>query len=231
MYDGKMLNYFINFYQRHAAKKMFARWSPLYEAEVTENAYSAADAVAKAALRHLHGGDAPRIADIGIGTGLLAQQVADALPAARIAGLDFSQDMMAACAGRGIAESLIPCDVGNDPWPLGSGAYNAVLASGLFEYLTPCMASHFLREAADSLICRGVLIFTYVPVAPNEKPIRFWRGHSGTYLVCSYTPEDIAVRVERAGFQILEHSAPFAGCIFQDGSSYDYRLIVARKRD
>ena len=218
-------------YQRRAAKKMFARWSPIYEAEVTENAYSAADAVAKAALRHLQGRDAPRIADIGIGTGLLAQQMADALPSARIAGLDFSQDMMAACAGRGIAETLIPCDVGNDPWPLESGAYDAVLASGLFEYLTPAMAGHFLREAADSLICSGVLIFTYVPTAPDEKPIRFWRGHSGTYLVCTYPPEEIAVRVEAAGFQILDHSAAFAGCIFQDGSSYDYRLIVANRGD
>lgn len=221
-----------NFYQRHAAKKMFARWSPIYEEEVTENAYSAADAVAKAALKHLHDGqDTPRIADIGIGTGLLAQQIMDTLPSARIAGLDFSQDMMAACAGRGIAENLIPCDVGRDSWPLESGGYEAVLASGLFEYLTPDMADHFLREALDTLIYSGVLIFTYVPTAPGEKPIRFWRGHSGTYLVCTYTPDDIAVRVERAGFQILEHSAPFAGCVFQDGSSYDYRLIIARKRD
>ncbi len=103
-----MLNRLLNFYQRFATRRMFSRWSPIYEEEVAENAYSAADEVAKAAITYLAQTCAadPAIADIGIGTGLLAQQVFDAMPC-RITGIDFTEEMMAACAGRDITELLI----------------------------------------------------------------------------------------------------------------------------
>ncbi len=225
-----MLNGFLNFYQRHAAKRMFARWSPIYEEEVAENAYSAADKVARATLSYLAplARSQPKIADIGIGSGLLAQQIYDSMNS-RITGLDFSQDMMASCAGRGITEQLIPCDAGRDSWPLPDGAFDAAVAAGLFEYLTPSMARHVITQSARILKAGGYLVFTYVPAGMAEKKIRFWRGHSGTYLVCTYDGDELARMVTDAGFEIVEHSAAFAGCVFVDGSSYDYRLIAARR--
>jgi len=225
-----MLRPLINFYQRHAARRMFSRWSPIYEEEVTDNAYSAADHVAEAAIRLLAKQDIlrPAIADIGIGTGLLAQQMFDAMPA-RITGLDFTQDMMAVCAGRDITELLIKCDVGKDIWPLADSSQNAVLAAGLFEYLTQDMAQHFFNEAARILQQNGLLVFTYLPMGPAQKKMGIWRGHSGTYLTCAYTGEEIEDYLKRSNFSVIEHSAPFKGCVFLDGSSYDYRLIAAQK--
>ena len=225
-----MLNMLVNLYQRYAASRMFSRWSPIYEEEVEENSYSAADEVAKAAIKYLAQGDVsnPRIADIGIGTGLLAQQIYDALPCL-ITGLDFSEDMMAACAGRGITELLVKCDVGCDTWPLESGSQNAVLSAGLFEYLTPDMLQHFMRETSRILQQNGLLVFTYMPAKPGDKPVTFWRGHSGTYLICGYTERQIEEALQRSNFTLIEHSARFKGCIFHDGSSYDYRLIAAKK--
>ena len=220
----------MNLYQTYAASRMFSRWSPIYEEEVEENSYSAADEVAKAAIKYLAREDIsnPRIADIGIGTGLLAQQIYDALPC-RITGLDFSEDMMAACAGRGITELLVKCDVGSDPWPLESASQNAVISAGLFEYLTPDMLQHFIKEASRTLQQNGLLVCTYMPAKTGDKTVTFWRGHSGTYLICGYTENQMQDALKRSNFTLVEHSPPFKGCVFHDGSSYDYRLIAAKK--
>lgn len=217
-------------FQRTAAKRMFSRWSPVYEEEVADNAYSAADETARVTLKYLarQYNVNPVVADIGIGTGLLAQQIYDAYPC-RIMGLDFSEDMLTLCSGRDIAELLIKCDVGKDRWPLEDGAADAVCAAGLLEYLTQEMLQHFIVEAARTLQQKGVLVFTYIPLNNGDKKLGLWRGHSGTYLSCRYVPEALEAMLAAAGLEILEHSAPFSGCVFQDGSSYEYRLIAAQK--
>lgn len=208
---------------------MFARWSPIYEVEVTENKYSAADEVAKESIRLLGQMDQtdPLIADIGIGTGLLAQQLFDALPC-RIIGLDFTEDMMAVSAARDIAELLVKCDAGKDVWPIESGLCDMVVSAGLHEYLTPEMTRHFLAQTKRVLKPRGHLVFTYMPRGAGEKQTTLWRGHTGTYLVCGYEPSEIEQMIKDAGLDIVRHSDPFKGCIFHDESSYDYRLIIAR---
>lgn len=225
-----MLHRFLDIYQRHAARRMFSRWSPIYEDEVEENSYSAADQTASAAIRHLAQQNLsnPAIADVGIGTGLLAQQIFDAMPC-RITGLDFSEDMMAACAGRGITELLVKCDAGKDLWPMAVGSQNAVISAGLLEYLTPSMLQHFLSESARVLQQKGLLVFTYMPRKTGTKQINLWQGHSGTYLITGYDATEIEQALKRSNFDLLEHSQPFKGCVFHDGSSYDYRLIAAQK--
>lgn len=209
---------------------MFSRWSPIYEIEVAENSYSAAGEVAKSAIKYLAQDNIsnPRLVDVGIGTGLLSQEIYDSMPC-RITGLDFSEDMMATCAGRGITELLVRCDVGRDGWPLESSSHHAVISAGLFEYLTPDMLQHFMAEAERTLQQNGLLVFTYMPLKTGQKPVTFWRGHSGTYLICGYTESQIEEALKRSNFTPIEHSMPFKGCVFHDGSSYDYRLIAARK--
>ena len=224
-----MISSLLSLYQRWAARHMFARWSPIYELEVTENKYSAPDAVAAEALKILGHGEAkrPRILDVGIGTGLLAQNLQDAIPC-RIVGLDFSEDMMAVAASRDITELLIKCDVGKDTWPVESGSCDMVVSGGLLEYLTPEMLQHFMREAKRVLQQNGPLVSSYKPREAQQRGINLWPGHSGTYLTCSYIPAEIEALLHQNGFKLLHHSAPFKGCIFTDGSSYDYRLFSAR---
>lgn len=210
---------------------MFSRWSPIYEHEVIENAYSAADRVAQSALKHLIGHkdelETLTIADIGIGTGLLAQQIYDAVPC-QITGLDFAEDMMAVCMAREITELLIKCDVGKDHWPIMDHTQDGVVAAGLFEYLTPTMAQHFFSEARRILKQDALMVFSYLPREEQEKQIGIWPGHSGTYLTCAYTEDEIEALLRKYGFAVIEHTEPFKGSVFQDGSSYDYRLISAR---
>lgn len=209
---------------------MFAQWSPIYEVEVTENKYSAADEVAKESIRLLGQMDktGPLLADIGIGTGLLAQQIFDALPC-RIIGLDFTEDMMAVTAAREITELLVKCDVGKDLWPIESGLCDMVASAGLLEYLTPDMCRHFLAESARVLQSGAPLVFTYMPRGAGEKQTTLWHGHTGTYLICGYEPSEMEQMIRNAGLKLVSHSEPFKGCVFHDGSSYDYRLMIAEK--
>lgn len=225
-----MLSALVSSFQRLAAKRMFSRWSPIYEEEVADNAYSAADETAKVALKYLAKQDMqePLVADIGIGTGLLAQQIYDAYPC-RITGLDFNEEMMTLCSARDITELLIKCDVGRDRWPLQDNSMSLVCASGLLEYLTDEMVQHFIVESARTLQQNGIVVFTYIPQEPGEKKMNVWRGHSGTYLTCRYAPDAMEALINKAGLRVLEHSQPFKGCVFGDGSFYNYRLIAAQK--
>lgn len=226
-----MLRYFQNLYQRFAAHSMFSNWSPIYEDDVAENQYSAAAKAAEAAIRHIASLPTaePLIADIGIGTGLLAEQIYNAMPC-RIVGLDFAEDMMAVCLQKEITEILIKCDAGKDHWPLEDNSYNAVVSAGLLEYLTPDMTQHFLHESQRCLAQNGVLIFTYIPTENDKDQIDLWRGKSGRFLSCRYNPASLIERVVACGFEIKEHLDEFPGSVFKDGSSYPYRLIVAAKK-
>lgn len=227
-----MLEFFQSLYQRFAARRMFSLWSPLYEREVTENAYSAPDRVATAATRLLapkrHEETKPLIADIGIGTGLLAQQLYNSMPC-RIAGLDFSEDMMAVCAAKDVTELLLKCDAGKDHWPLVDGDFDMVVSAGLAEYLTVPMLQHFLTESARVVQQKGYLVFTYLPAEGPDNKKAIWRGHTGTYLTCAYAPDYMESALKHHGFDLIGHSARFKGCVFKDGSSYDYRLITAQR--
>ena len=221
----------LNLYQRYAAQKIFTRWSPVYDDEVAVLSYSAADQVAAATLRHIPGSSVEEplhIADIGIGTGLLAQQIWEAVPCL-IAGLDFSEDMMAICSQKEVAELLIKCDVGRDHWPLQEDAYDVVMASGLFEYLTPPMVQHFLKETTRLLKPGGLVIFSYIPSEQENGSYTIWPGRNGRFVRCEYTPAKLEADVVAKGFKILEHKEPFDGSVFADGSSFSYRLIVAQK--
>lgn len=226
-----MLHAIQSFFQRYAAHAMFSTWSPTYEDDVAQSRYSAPDKVAEAAIRHIAAMDIhePQIADIGIGTGMLSEQIFSALPC-NITGLDFAEDMMAQCQQKEITEILIKCDAGKDHWPLEDGTYAAVVSAGLIEYFTTSMVQHFITESARSLMSGGVLVFTYIPTTLPQEEFKFWRGKSGLFLSCQYNPSFIENSLSEAGFDIAEHSDEFAGSVFKDGSTYPYRLIVGIKK-
>lgn len=227
-----MIASLLNFYQRFAARKMFSSWAWEYDVDVHENHYSAADAVAKAAQKALAGRAdiTPLILiDAGIGTGLVSEQVKGTM-ACHITGLDFNEDMLALCAAKGVADELIRCDIGGQPWNLPLQSYEAILSAGLFEYLTPGMVQHFLRESAQVLTASGLLIFTYIPSESGKNITAIWHGKSGRYLYCRLDPDWLLSTLDKAGFAVMSHGREFAGSIFQDGSTYSYRLITAQRR-
>lgn len=225
-----MWNKILSLYQRNAARRMFSSWAQSYEVDVLDNHYSAADRVAQEALRHLGTAEIkePVIIDAGIGTGLLSAQIKDAYPC-HITGLDFNADMLSLCMQKEIADLLVLCDVGRDHWPAPDNSSDMVVSAGLFEYLSPPMATHATREALRTLKTGGIFIFAYMPRKADEKQTILWRGYSGTFMIFSYTEDQMVQMVTSNGFNIVQHVKAFKGSIYEDGTSYDYRLIIARK--
>jgi cyclopropane fatty-acyl-phospholipid synthase-like methyltransferase len=138
---------------------------------------------------------------------------------------------MAQCQQRDITELLLKLDAGKDPWPLPASSYHTVASAGLLEYFTPDMLQHFLRESEKILIPKGLLVFTYVPSEAQQNTTKIWNGKSGSFLSCAYVPADLEKQLIQRGFSVLEHSDPFPGSVFRDGSSYSYRLVTAQKNE
>lgn len=216
-----MLDALKTFYQRFAARRVFAHWAANYETDVQANRYSAAKAVQTALLPHLTPDS--RILDIGIGTGMIWDGI-DMPETAEIGGIDICEDMLAQASSHPDIGALFLCDAGREEWPCEDAYLNMVVSAGLFEYLTESMARHVFDEARRTLKSGGLLIATYIPAERNET--RFWKGKSGAIFSCLYSPVWMEAQ---DGFQLLEHSPPFTGSIFADGSSYDYRLIVLKR--
>lgn len=209
---------------------MFSAWAESYDVDVADNHYSAADRVAQESLRLLghHTPQNPSIVDVGIGTGLLSQQIKESYPC-HITGLDFNTDMMTLCTEKDTADLLIACDAGRDIWPIIDQSSDMVVSAGLFEYLAPEMAHHALTQSFRVLKKDGFFVFTYMPRQSDEKAKILWRGYSGTFLIFSYTREEIQKMATECGFILIEHTKPFAGSIYEDGSSYEYALMTLQK--
>lgn len=216
-----MISALKTFYQHRAARKVFGRWAETYEADVQTSAYSAANAVRQALLPFLE--EESRITDLGVGTGLIWEGV-EISDMTEIAGLDISPDMMEQASAIPELGPLYCCNVGADEWPLEDASQDLIVAAGLFEYLTQPMAAHVFEEARRALKPGGRFILTYIPGTENGS--KTWEGKSGNILSCYFDP----LWIERQeGFGVTDHTAPFIGSTFANGSSYDYRLIVLRK--
>lgn len=116
---------------------------------------------------------------------------------------------MAVCSGRDIAELLIKCDVGGDRWPYGkrlSGYGLRFWPARIFN--TGHGAAFYCRNRAHIAAKRDCCVPPY-SLEQGEKKMNIWRGHSGTYLTCRDTPQDLAALLNKAGLTILEHSDPF----------------------
>ncbi len=208
-------------YRQYTARRVFGRWASSYEEDVAANRYSAAKAVQNALLPYLD--RAERITDLGVGTGLIWQGI-DIPDEVEITGLDISQAMMEQASAIPELGPLYLCDVGRQEWPIYDGTEDLIVAAGLFEYLTPDMADHVFEEAQRALKAGGRFIFTYIHGVRNEtKP---WDGRSGRIMSCIHSPAWI---IDRNGFILETQTEPFAGSVFTDGQSYDYRLVILRK--
>lgn len=209
-----------SFYQRLAARRVFTRWAETYEEDVAHNRYSAAQAVAQAILPYLHADS--RIIDLGIGSGLIWQTL-DIEDGMSIVGLDISSAMLEQASSLPVGP-LYCCDVGRDFWPADDNTQDMVISAGLFEYLTEPMARHVMAESARVLKPGGLFIATYIPGEKNHNAL--WAGKSGSILRCIFDPHWME---NQPGFFLQRHSEPFAGSVYEDSSSYDYRLIILKK--
>jgi tRNA (cmo5U34)-methyltransferase len=104
-------------------------------------------------------GRAPRILDLGAGTGLLSALVARRLPRARLTLLDFSEEMLAR-AGARFAGAPVPVElrVGDSTTePLG-GPWDAVVSALSIHHLPDRDKRRLYARAFDALEPGGILV-------------------------------------------------------------------------
>ncbi len=117
-----------------------------------EDFYGAAVALAASAP-----GAAPRILDLGAGTGLLADLVRRRLPAARLTLLDFSEEMLARARAR-FAGAPVEVRVGDySTAPLG-GPWEAIVSALSIHHLPDADKRRLFARAFEALAPGGLLV-------------------------------------------------------------------------
>lgn len=111
-----------------ATRNFYDKWAKTYEEEVTENGY-ATPARCAAALAQFASDPSAPVLDIGCGTGISGLALKDA-GFATLDGSDFSAEMLALAAAKGIYRRLHNTDL-EDPFPFTPGSYANVSAIGV----------------------------------------------------------------------------------------------------
>ena len=116
------------------AQALYRDWATTYdETMVGELSYIAHKQIARMLAEHLSGKEKTGyIADIGCGTGLTGQAAFD-FGLTNLAGLDFSDEMLAVAAKRNIYKDLINVDL-RDTLDIQSGTFDHAVSSGIFTH-------------------------------------------------------------------------------------------------
>jgi predicted TPR repeat methyltransferase len=171
--------------------------------------------------------------DIGIGTGLSSLLFHKA--GIIVDGFDTSKDMLEVCRSKNFARDLTHHDVHSLPLPYDDGAYDYVIASGIFHFLEDL--GPIMKEASRILKPGGIFVFTF------EKHKLGSGGGS------SVRAGEVSKRAdEDSGFEVFRHSEGYVNEVLrrnafkvlkklefvatvhpETGTRVDFKAIVARK--
>ena len=144
-------------------RRIYDDWAESYDADVSSGGYAYAPMAAGLFGRHVAPGETP-ILDAGCGSGIIGAALAR-LGYANLTGIDLSDGMLRAAAGKGVYRELRQRVLG-EPLDFEGGAFQAVVCTGVF---TP---GHAPPESLDELVRTtakgGVLIFCCTEAALAE---------------------------------------------------------------
>ncbi|XP_078729987.1 methyltransferase-like protein 27 isoform X2 [Lampetra fluviatilis] len=111
--------------------RFYEQWAKDYDADVHVLEYRAPFLAAEMLASRVPAGEraSASVLDVACGTGLVAQQL-QRLGFRRIRGIDGSAEMLDVAATKGVYESTRRCVLGDDPLPLESDAFDAVIIVG-----------------------------------------------------------------------------------------------------
>lgn len=137
--------------------RYFDRWARHYDRDLGRFGYTLPDLFARHIPPLLPA--APRLLDVGIGTGLIASALKTAMPDATIAGTDISRRMLDCCRAAGISQDVHLCDASSQFLPFGERDFDAVMSAGVLEFIQN--PTWFLAQAARVLKTNGVLVVAF----------------------------------------------------------------------
>jgi SAM-dependent methyltransferase len=150
---------------------------------------------------------APRVLDVGCGSGRIGEFVLDA-GASHYVGIDFAEPMVELARERlerfGDRVELITDDFASAP--IG-GAYDVVVALGLFDYLPD--AERFARRMWELCAPSGCVVGSFPTWSLVKGPVRKVRYEwIGDCPIFNYSREQLERMFSAAGFEQLEILSP-----------------------
>jgi ubiquinone/menaquinone biosynthesis C-methylase UbiE len=202
------------------------RSARLYDPSVEFLFGGTADVMRRMALpplvRALAGSGAPRVLDVGCGTGRFLQQLARALPAARLYGVDLSAPYLAraaqALAGRGVSFANDSAEA--MPW--ADASFDAVASVFLFHELPPDARRRVAGEVWRVLAPGGLFVISdSAQLAESGELASVLRGFAAAYhepYYKSYLRDDFCAWLPECGFEVESAEPHFVS-----------KVVVARK--
>jgi SAM-dependent methyltransferase len=184
--------------ERPAVREGYDRWSESYDA--TPNPVVALDR--RFTLRALDPKAGEVVLDAGCGTGSHLGQLCAAR--SRPVGLDFSRGMLRVAKRNAPRAVLAQADL-NDPLPIRSAVFDAVLSSLVSEHLTNL--GRFFKESFAALRRGGRFVFSAFHPDPARGGVEANFEENGTeYRLGAepYTVHDYLNGISDAGFEDLE---------------------------
>lgn len=176
-----------------------------------------------AVIRHLQGVKAPRILDVGCGTGRFLLQLAQALPEARFTGLDLSRPYLreAAHVLEDVSDLSLVAD-NAEAMPFRDGAFEVVTSVFMFHELPRAVRRQVGREAFRVLEPGGLFMVTdsaQLSDSPDlEVPLMNFAEVYHEPFYREYVRDDLATWLAEVGFEV-QASTPHSVS----------KVVVARK--
>jgi predicted TPR repeat methyltransferase len=154
--------------------------------------------------------------DIGIGTGLSSRLFHQA--GLRISGIDGSEEMLAICRSKGIAQELTRQDILDLPWPYRDAAFKHVICCGVFHFIDDLetVFAEMHRVQAEN----GLLAFTVMK--GDEKQPRQQQRVTDGIPVFSHSANYVHSLLNEHHYEKRKEIVSFVG-------ETPFRVICARK--
>jgi ubiquinone/menaquinone biosynthesis C-methylase UbiE len=124
-------------YDRDQAAEEFTRWSESYDRCILQRLlFGPSHRVLIRRIRETAGDQAFRLLDIGCGTGLFAARLRDALPGAKVWGVDLTGDMLArgSVRWRHLEADVLPVQGDSERLPFAPGSFDFVTCANSFHH-------------------------------------------------------------------------------------------------
>jgi len=198
----------------------FDDWAGNYDLTVKAGKWRAPRRVFEMARPYLKKNS--RVLDVAIGTGMLSEYFRKLSAGVNITGLDISRGMLRQCADKGhIADSLIPCDVEHQRFPVPDRNYDLTIASGVFEFLAT--VKNVFTEMARVTRPGGIIAFSYIPNSLSKTGMH---DDDGDVKVYSQSSRKIEQMMAGLGVHKLASSPQFIA--YDPGHAYPNKVFLGQ---